>query len=44
MARRAEANTLALEEHAHEITTAGPDSCRACCANAASENELCAPR
>ncbi len=26
---------MALEEHAHEITTAGPDSCKACCANAA---------
>ena len=43
MARRAEANTLALEEQAQEITTAGPASSRARCAKAASEKVLWAP-
>jgi len=44
MARRAEANTLALEEQAEEITTAGPASLSASRAKAASEKVLCAPR
>ena len=42
--RRAEANTLALEEQAQEITTAGPASSSARWVNAASEKVLCAPR
>ena len=44
MARRAEANTLALEEQAEEITTAGPASLSARATKAASEKVLCAPR
>src|SRR5258706_529084 len=39
--RRADANTLALDEHADDTTTAGPPRPRACRAKSASEKVLC---
>ncbi len=41
MARRALANTLALEEQAEEMTLAGPFSCSARATKAAAEKLLC---